>query len=167
MQVMKKILHILSGRTSAWMEICAGVALMAVMLLIGTDIIGRVFGHPVPGTYEIVSLAGGFVLGMALPATSAAKEHVSTDFLSATLSPQANRLLAVITRLIGILIFVLAGYGMVRMGMRLKEAGEVTAVLAFPIYYVMYAIGGAFFIQVFVLASELVGPPDLSENKYE
>ena len=138
------------------MEIVAGIALIAVMVLIGADIIGRIFGFPVPGAYEIVSLAGGLILGLALPATSRAREHISTDILLGSLSESRKRLLFIGTRLIGIVVFLLAGYGMVMMGVRLRDAGEVTAVLAFPFYSVAYAIGGAFLVQTLVLFSEML-----------
>ena len=155
-KTMKRYLGFFSGRLSAWMEIAAGVALIGVMLLIGSDIVGRIFGHPVPGTYEIVSLAGGLIIGLALPATSRAKGHVTTDFLLEKLSDRSRSILSVTTRLINIAIFLLAGYGMIMMGVRLRDAGEVTAVLAFPFYYVTYAIGGAFLVQTLVLFSEIV-----------
>jgi TRAP-type transport system small permease protein len=152
---MKKLLSILSGRMSSWMEIVSGMVLIGVMLLIGSDIVGRLFGFPVPGAYEIVSLAGGLIVGLALPATSRAKGHVSTDFLTEKLSPKSRSILTVITRLISIALFLLAGYGMIMMGVRLKASGEVTAVLALPFYYVTYAIGGSFFIQTLILFSEI------------
>ena len=138
------------------MEIIAGIALMGVMLLIGADIAGRIFGHPVPGTYEIVSIAGGLIVGLALPATSRAKGHVSADLLTGKLSKRPRICLAVMTRLMGILVFLLAGYGMIMMGIRLKDSGEVTAVLSFPFYYVAYAIGGAFLIQCLILFYEII-----------
>jgi TRAP-type C4-dicarboxylate transport system permease small subunit len=153
---MKNILKSLSSRLSAWMEILAGMALIGVMLLIGADIVGRIFGHPVPGTYEMVSLAGGLIIGLALPATSKANGHVSTDFMLEKISSGSRNFLTVATRVIGIFIFLLAGWGMVMMGVRLKASGEVTAVLAFPFYYAAYAIGGAFLIQTLVLLSEIV-----------
>ena len=152
---MKKLLSIFSGRLSAWMEVVAGIALIGVMLLIGSDIVGRIFGFPVPGAYELVSIAGGLIIGLALPATSRAKGHVATDLLLAKLSEKPRLILAVTTRCIGILIFLLAGCGMVLMGIRLKSAGEVTAVLSLPFYYAAYAIGGAFLIQGLVLFSEI------------
>jgi len=140
---------------SSWMEIVAGIALIGMMLLIGADIVGRIFGCPVPGAYEIVSIAGGLIVGLALPATTRAKGHVAADLLLAKLSEKPKLFLGVATRLIGIMIFLLAGYAMVMMGVRLRVSGEVTAVLALPFYYVAYAIGGAFFIQILVLFSEL------------
>jgi TRAP-type C4-dicarboxylate transport system permease small subunit len=145
-----------SGRLSSWMETIAGIALIAVMLLIGVDIIGRIFGYPIPGTYELVSLAGGLIIGLALPATSRAKGHVSTDFLLEKMSPRVRRVLAFATRSIGILVFLLTGCGMVLMGARLRTSGEVTAVLSLPFYYATYAIGGAFFVQALVLLSEML-----------
>ena len=152
---MKKLLNKISGRLSAWMEIVAGIGLIGVMVLIGTDIIGRIFGYPVPGTYEIVSLTGGLIIGFALPATSLAKGHVSADILIGKLSEKPRLFLNVTTRLIGMMVFLLAGYGMVMMGVRLKVSGEVTAVLALPFYYVTYAVGGAFLIQSLILASDI------------
>lgn len=151
---MRELLRVFAGRLSMWMEIAAGIALVGVMLLIGSDILGRAFGFPVPGAYETVSLAGGLIVGLALPATSRAKGHVSTDILLERLSPRFRLALALLTRLIGIVVFLLAGCGMVMMGIRLKVSGEVTAVLALPFYYVAYAIGGAFWIQTLILLSE-------------
>ena len=153
---MRKLLIPISNRLSAWMEVVAGIALVGVMLLIGADIIGRIFGCPVPGTYEMVSLAGGLIIGLALPATSRVKGHVSTDILINRLSEKSQRIFALITRLVGTGIFLLAGFGMVMMGLRLKASGEVTAVLSLPFYYVTYAVGGAFLIQTLVLISEIV-----------
>jgi TRAP-type C4-dicarboxylate transport system permease small subunit len=152
---MRKLLQICSDRMSSWLEIIAGIALIAVMLLIGADIVGRIFGYPVPGTYEIVSLAGGLIIGLALPATSRTKGHVSTDLVLGRLSDKPRLYLAVTTRFIGVIIFLLAAYGMVMMGIRLKDSGEVTAVLALPFYYAAFAIGGAFLIQTLILLSEI------------
>jgi TRAP-type C4-dicarboxylate transport system permease small subunit len=153
---MKKLLNKISDRLSAWMEIVAGVGLIGVMVLIGADIIGRIFGYPVPGTYEIVSLTGGLIIGLALPATSRVKGHVSADILLDKLSEKPRLFLNVATRLIGMMVILVAGYGMVMMGVRLKLSGEVTAVLALPFYYVTYAVGGAFLIQSLILVSEIL-----------
>jgi TRAP-type C4-dicarboxylate transport system permease small subunit len=153
---MRHLLKTLSGRLSAGMEIIAGIALIGVMLLIGADIVGRLFGCPVPGTYEIVSLAGGLIIGLALPATSRAKGHVSTDILLARLSDKSRTVLTLITRLAGMAIFLLGGFSLVMMGIRLRAAGEVTAVLALPFYYVTFAVGGAFLIQTLILLTEMI-----------
>jgi len=168
--IMDRFLNFFSGRFSAWMEILAGIALVGIMLLMGADIVGRALGRPVPGTYEIVSMAGGLIVGLALPATSRAKGHVSTDILLSKLRGKPKLFLNSLTRIIGIVIFLLAGYGMIMMGVRLKASGEVTAVLALPFYYVAYAIGCAFLVQPLILFSEIFNrtPESLhGESGYE
>lgn len=145
-----------SNRLSTWMEIVAGIALIGVMLLIGFDIVGRLFGYPVPGTYEIVTLAGGLIIGLALPATSRVKGHVAADILISKLPEKSRLYLTVTTRLIGISLFLLAAYGMIMMGVRLKGSGEVTAELSLPFYYITFAIGGAFLVQTLILLSEII-----------
>jgi TRAP-type C4-dicarboxylate transport system permease small subunit len=154
-----------SGWMSAWMEVVAGIALIGIMLLIGCDIVGRLFGHPVPGAYELVSLAGGLIIGLAVPATSKAKGHLSVDLLLGKLSARLKLIFHVVTRLMGILVFLLAGYGMIRMGFRIRCSGEVTAVLALPFYYVIYLMGGAFLIQALVLFSEITDVNARSEAR--
>lgn len=161
--MMGRRLQTLSGYLSNWMETVAGLALVGVMLLIGADIVGRIFGFPIPGTYEIVSFAGGLVIGLAVPATSRAKGHVSTDLLLGALPQKSRSILAVITRMMSIAVFLIAGCSLILMGLRLKASGEVTAVLALPFYHVAYAMGGAFMIQSLVLFSEIVAM--LSERK--
>lgn len=153
---MRKLLVLYANRLSAWMEIVAGTALIGVMLLIGADIVGRLIGYPVPGAYEIVSLAGGLIIGLALPATSRAKGHVATDILLARLPERPRLFLTVTTRLIGTVLFLVAAFGMIWMGVRLKESGEVTAELSLPFYYFVYAIGGAFLVQTLILWSEIM-----------
>jgi TRAP-type C4-dicarboxylate transport system permease small subunit len=147
------------------MEIVAGIALIGVMLLIGFDIAGRMFGHPVSGAYELVSLSGGLIIGLAVPATSRVKGHLSVDILLGKLSDRPKRLLHIITRCTGIAVFLLVGYSMIRMGLRLRDSGEVTAVLALPFYYVVYLMGGAFLIQALVLFSEIAGENSRSEAR--
>ena len=160
---MKQNSELLSGRLSTWMEIVAGIALIGVMVLIGCDIAGRLFGYPVPGAYELVSLSGGLIIGLAVPGTSRAKAHLSVDLLLNKLPDRAKRILNIATRLIGIATFLLVSISMIWMGIRLKNSGEVTAVLALPVYPVVYLMGGAFCVQALVLFSEITKKDSMSE----
>jgi TRAP-type C4-dicarboxylate transport system permease small subunit len=161
---MEKLLSLLTLRLSTWMEVVAGTALIGIMLLIGCDIVGRMLGYPVPGTYEIVSMAGGLIIGLALPATSRSKGHVATDILLAKLSPKTRFLLNGMTRLIGVGLFLIAACGMVMMGVRLQASGEVTAELSLPFYATAYAVGSAFLVQAMVLFSEIIKPAGKSPS---
>jgi TRAP-type C4-dicarboxylate transport system permease small subunit len=152
----KKGLMDVSDRLSTWFEIVAGVALMGIMVLTGCDIVGRVFGHPIPGTFEIVSFAGGIVIGLAMPVTSRVRGHVIVDLIIAHVSKGASNVLHIITRLMVIVLFLLLIYAMTKMGMNLHDSGEVTPVLSLPFYLIAYAFAGACFVECLILIGDIV-----------
>ena len=155
----------LSHRPSDWLEVIAGIALVLVMLLTGCDIVGRAFGMPVLGSYELVSFAGGLVIGLAVPSTSRVKGHVIVDLVLEMVSVRTVFVLKIITRLVGIAMFLLMSYAFIRMGTYIRLSGEVTSVLRIPFYPVAYAMGGAFFVEVLVLAADLPKRPEVVKHE--
>jgi TRAP-type C4-dicarboxylate transport system permease small subunit len=145
----------LSYGPSKWLEVIAGIALILVMLLTGCDIVGRAFGMPILGTYELVSFAGGLVIGLAVPATSRVKGHVIVDILLEMVSVRTRFIINTITRLMGVFLFLLISYALIRMGTYIRLSGEVTSVLHLPFYPVAYAMGGAFFVESLILVTDL------------
>ena len=150
----KRVLMRISDRISNWMEVFAGAFLVLIMVITGCDIIGRIFGSPIPGTYEMVSFAGGLVIGLTLPVTSRDRVHVVVDIVTSKVSSRAGALLHVITRLMVITLFLLLGYATFRMGIDFRAHDQVTPVLGFPYYPVAYIISGACFIESLVLVVE-------------
>jgi TRAP-type C4-dicarboxylate transport system permease small subunit len=150
--IFEKMLHRLSG----WLEVIAGIALLIVMLLSGTDVVGRAFGRPVPGAYEIISFAGGIVLGFAIPASVLTKAHVVLDILVAILPPIPRSVLHCISRLMGAGFLLTTAYALIKMAGRFKTTGDLTAVLQLPFYPVAYAMGGAFAITGIILIFESI-----------
>lgn len=138
-------------RSANWLEIIAGIALVTVMLLSGADVVGRSFGRPVPGAYEIISFAGGLVLGLAIPASVVGKVHVIVDLVTARLSPGPRRVLHVVSRFMGAGLLCATGYALIMMGNKLRTTGEITPVLQLPFYPVAYAMGLAFFVTALIL----------------
>jgi TRAP-type C4-dicarboxylate transport system permease small subunit len=150
--MMNRIMHALSD----CLEIMAGAALVMVMLLSGADVIGRTFGRPIPGTYEIVSFAGGLVLGFAIPASAIGKVHVIVDMVIAKLTPGYRAALHFISRLLGAGLFCASGYALIMMGSKLRATGELTPVLQLPFYPVAYAMGFAFLVTTLILLLESI-----------
>ena len=58
----------------------AGTSLVFLLVLTIVDVVLRGFSSPVPGTYELVALAGAVVIGFSLPSTSWKRQHVYIDF---------------------------------------------------------------------------------------
>jgi TRAP-type C4-dicarboxylate transport system permease small subunit len=157
----KRALMRISDRISCGMEVFAGVVLVLIMVITGCDIVGRIFGCPIPGTYEMVSFAGGLVIGLALPVTSRERAHVIVDIVTSRVSSRAGAILHVMTRLMVIALFLLLGYATIRLGIDFRAHGQVTPVLGFPYYPVAYIISGACFIESLVLVADCIRGGDV------
>jgi len=106
----------LSNIACSWMERISGLALVVIMLLTGCDVAGRMLKMPVPGTFEVVTFAGGLIIGLAVPMSTKLKEQVRIDIMTERL-PRAIKLpLETITRLIGMAFFMVVSYALVQMG---------------------------------------------------
>jgi TRAP-type C4-dicarboxylate transport system permease small subunit len=152
---MRERLKRLSNKTSIWLGIVAGLSLVMVMLLTAGDIIGRAFRMPIPGTYEIVSFAGGLVVGLAVPLTTKAKAHVLMDILILRVSGRNRFVLMITTRILSSALFLFMSYSLVRMALNIRTSGEVTPVLHLPFYPVAFAMAVAFFVEAVLLFAEM------------
>jgi TRAP-type C4-dicarboxylate transport system permease small subunit len=149
-----KTLEWLVRKFSMWLQIIAGLALTFVMFLTGGDIVGRAFRHPIPGAFEIISVVGGLVVGLAVPVTSLTKEHVIVDLVVNILGVGTKLVLRIVTRLIGVGLFALITFSLVKAGFELKASGEVTPVLCLPYYPVFLAMAVAFLVEILVLITD-------------
>ncbi|MCM2252809.1 MAG: TRAP transporter small permease [Ramlibacter sp.] len=139
------------GGIAAGSEATAGLTMLFMMLLTGADIVGRLIGRPIPGTYELVSFAGGVIAGLAMPATALARAHVVVDLMTANLSARASRWVQRATRATGIAVLGVMTWGIVGVGNDLRGSGEVSAVLALPFYPVAYGMACAFFVSALAM----------------
>lgn len=143
-------------KASSYLEMAAGVALIFAMVLTCCDIVGRLFRMPIPGTYEIVSFAGGIVIGLTIPAVSKAKTHVLVDLILNAVSPRVRSALEIFNRLAGAVLILLLAYSITILGNDLRASGEVSAVIRIPFYPVAYGIAVALVVEVSVLIGEAV-----------
>jgi TRAP-type C4-dicarboxylate transport system permease small subunit len=140
---------------STLMQIVAGTALTFIMLLTGTDVTLRLFGRPIIGTYEMVSLGGALVLGFALPMTSWLRGHIFVDFLYVKCPRKVQQAMNVATRIICIAVYLMIGWNLLLMGMELYASGEVTITRHLPFYPVAYALGLCCFAECLVLICDI------------
>ena len=88
---MKSFLDAVKGASSALAAI-AGAALCFLMLLTIADVVLRILGRPIVGTYELVGLGGAIAIGLSLPLTSWVRGHIYVDSFVARL-PRLPRVL--------------------------------------------------------------------------
>jgi TRAP-type C4-dicarboxylate transport system permease small subunit len=149
---------------SGVMYVIAGIALTGMVAITVADVILRVFKRPIVGTYEIVGLLGAIMVGFAIPQTSRAKGHVAMDFLEGKLPAGVDRILHVITRVLGIALFILIGWQVWLLGSDYLRVGEVTLTVHLPQYPVCYGIAICCFIECVVLLLEIFEPGKQEEQ---
>jgi TRAP-type C4-dicarboxylate transport system permease small subunit len=151
-------------KVSKSLQIVSITALTFIMLLTVTDVVGRWFGHPVDGTFEMVGLAGAVVIAFAIPVTSWMRGHIYVDFLYQKLSKRARNVLHICTRLIVIITFSLIGWNLFKLAYKFYISGEVTPTRLLPFYPIAYGLGICCLIQCLVAGCEII---KIKEGTYE
>ena len=145
-----------TSRFSKLMNWIGGGVLIFMMLLTVADVILRYLKRPILGTYELVSILGAVVIAFALPLTTWQKGHVAVDILFEFYPKAKKNVLDAITRLMGILFFVMLGWNLIGMGASLYRTGEGTLTLQLPLYPIAYILGFSCVVQCFVLVADLI-----------
>jgi TRAP-type C4-dicarboxylate transport system permease small subunit len=144
------------GRLSRLINVIAGIAITFMMLLTVLDVILRSFRRPIVGTYELVAFSGAVVVGFAIPLTSWLRGHIYVDFFTSKLPKTARSVFNLITRAMGIALFLLIGWNLIKVGMDLQQTGEVSLTLQLPFYPVAYGVAVSCFVQCLVLLADIV-----------
>lgn len=142
-------------KISGTLNTVAGGSLILLMTLTIADIILRFFKNPIVGTYELVAYAGAVAIGFSIPYTSWARGHIYVDFFIGKLPMTGRRVFHVATRLLGMVLFSIISWNLIKMGRDLQVSGEVSLTLQFPFFYIVYGLGGVCLIQIFVLLADI------------
>jgi TRAP-type C4-dicarboxylate transport system permease small subunit len=145
----------LMRRADVWLNTVAEVVLVGMMMLTVVDVFLRTFGKPIVGTYELVALAGAIVIGFAVPKTSWDRGHVFVDVLIENRSQGVKNALFAGTRIVGIIIYALLSWNLMKKGMVLQRSHEVSLTLRIPFYPAAYALALCFFVQALTLVTDL------------
>ncbi|WP_419663785.1 DctQ9: C4-TRAP dicarbooxylate transporter [Desulfosarcina variabilis str. Montpellier] len=133
------------GQLASWFNGIAAAAVAAMMFLTCLDVILRLFRHPIPGTYEIVSMLGAVFVSFALARTSVDQGHIAVDFLVQRFPKRWQHAIEAINSVICALLFSVVGYQCVIYAIDLKATGEVSMTLQMPLYpfVIGVAVGSA------------------------
>ena len=121
-------------------NILACIAVIAMMLLSTADVVMRLFGKPIPGTYELVGFLGTVVVSFALAFTSMEKGHIAVEILMEKLPQRAQMAIEAFCNLIGALLFAAIAWQAVVYGLDIKASGEVSLTLQMPPYPFIFGI---------------------------
>jgi TRAP-type C4-dicarboxylate transport system permease small subunit len=146
------------------MNTIAEGALFVMMMLTVIDVIlRRFFGSPVVGTYDLVTMMGAVVVGFSVPKTSWDRGHVYVDFLLENRSKVIKNGFFIGTRIVGIVLFALLSYHLVKKGIFFYHSHETSMTLRVPVYPITFALALCFFVQCFSLITDIFRTFDSGE----
>jgi TRAP-type C4-dicarboxylate transport system permease small subunit len=145
--------------------IMAGVVLACMIILTFFDVILRNFGRPITGSMEFIQYGGSIVFGFSIPYGTMLGCQVIVDVVTDKLSPEKKRVLSMITRCIGILIFLFIAYNFIIYGLDAKRTGERTASFKIPYYPFAFALSFSFFLQSLTIFCDLINTVKGADNE--
>ncbi len=139
---------------SKLMRCLAGIMLVAMMLITCIDVGGNVFGYPLLGSEEMVSLLAALLIAFVLPSAHREKAHIGVDLLYLKLPDRLKKINNLFLCLCGMIFFCLVSWECVKYGLALKQIGQVSDVLELPTYYILYAVGFGCAVLSLAIAAE-------------
>lgn len=136
--------------------IIGGFLLIAMVALTCCDVIGRMFGYPIYGAYELVFFMAAIVVAVALGESHAGDRHVGVEIVYNKLPEKVRNLLDLVTNLTALILFILVTVMMFNYGYGIMRSGEVSMNLGLPEYMIIYAVGAGFFIFSVIILKSIV-----------
>ena len=136
--------------------VIAGVVLASMIILTLFDVVLRNFGHPITGSMEFIQYGGSIVFGFSIPYGTMLGAQVIVDIITEKLSPRRKRMINILTRCIGIIIFLFVAYNFFLYGIDVQKTGERTASFKIPYYPFAFALSFSFILQSFTIAWDLI-----------
>jgi TRAP-type C4-dicarboxylate transport system permease small subunit len=133
-----------------------GVCLIGMMLLTCADVIGSFFGRPLLGSEELTGIMAFLLLAFALPYTEMEKGHVGVDLLHMHLPPRIRKVNDCVVALVSSTFFCLVAWQCWVYADEMGQAGQVSATLQFPTFYLIYAVSFACAILALVIFIEFL-----------
>ncbi len=136
--------------------VVAGGVLAFMIVLTFFDVILRNLGHPITGSMELIQYGGSIVFGFSIPYGTLLGSQIIVDIITDKLSPRKKRTISIMTRCVGIVIFLFVAYNFFVYGIDVHKTGERTASFKVPYYPFAFALSLSFLFQSLTILRDLV-----------
>jgi TRAP-type C4-dicarboxylate transport system permease small subunit len=145
--------------------VIAGIVLACMIILTLFDVILRNFGHPITGSMEFIQYGGCIVFAFSIPYGTLLGCQIVVDIITEKLSPGKKRIIDVITRCVGIIIFLFIAYNFFVYGIEVRHSGERTASFKIPYYPFSFALSFSFLLQGLTVFRDLIKTVKGADNE--
>ncbi len=145
-------------RVVGMLGVVAGVAVVAMIVVTCIDVVGRRFGHPLKGTYDIIEILGAITIAGGLPYTTACKGHVAIEFFFQRLSRRGKILVDTLWRTVTVAMFGFLTWRFAQYGLEIKASGQGTSTMGWPIFWLPWWFSLCCGVMVLVILYHLTHP---------
>jgi TRAP-type C4-dicarboxylate transport system permease small subunit len=140
------------GRLADNIAAAAMLGLLGLAMATAADVAGRyLFATPIRGFNDIVPLAGAVLLSACMPHVVARRGNIAVDFVGQWLGPAAQRRLDNFGAALCSGFFVLMAWQYALYAIELRQTGDVTPLLRWPVWPWWSAVA------VFITVTAVVG----------
>ncbi len=126
---------------SQYMDYLAGLCIVAVMLLVVSNVVLRTLLHrPILGTYEYVNMLTAVGVGLALAYCAYQNGHIAVDFIIERLSQKLQAAADVLTNVIALSFWTLSAWYVAKYAGTMFESNTVSPTTQVPLSPVVYLI---------------------------
>jgi TRAP-type C4-dicarboxylate transport system permease small subunit len=143
----------------------SGIVLCLMILLTLCDVILRNFGHPITGSLEIMQYGGCIVFSFSIPYATWNKAQIIVDMIIEKLSPGKKKVLNIVTRCIGILLFLFIAGNALKYGLDVRHTGESTSYFRIALFPFAYILTFAFLFQSLTILCDLINAVKGGDNE--
>jgi TRAP-type C4-dicarboxylate transport system permease small subunit len=145
----------MTRRLSLYFSVLAGIILIIMISLTFADVVGRAFGSPIPGTYDLMTMLGVLLAAFALPRASLKGAHVIVDLFIDRIPDKLKKPLLAIMKILGVILFLIGAFYLYLYGRNLILSNTVTMTLRIPYYPVVFCLAAACLVECLVLVSQI------------
>lgn len=134
----------LAFKLSQILDRAAGWAVVATMVLVVGNVVLRLFGQPLGGTYEWVGFLTAVAVGLSLAYCAAQGGHIAVTLFLDRLPPKVQAVADIVTGFIVLLFLLMATWEIAAYATSMAISGEVASTTKAPIYPFVYLIAFGF-----------------------
>ena len=138
------------------MKVIGAACLVGMMFLTCIDVVGRLMGHPVFGSVELVGFMATLAVAMALPYTHQDKGHIGVEILWQVFSRKTRAIVDLCTAFLSLILFALVTWRMAVYAHTIQKSGEVSMNLELPEHFVIYIVAFCFIIFTLIILQNII-----------
>ena len=138
------------------LNVISGIALVAMMVLVFTNVVLRAVWRPILGTYEITAFLAAITISFALAYCAVNKGHIALTLFVDRLPPRVQAAIDTFTYSIGTVLFTVLAKEVAKYALHTRGTGEVGMTTEIPFYPFIFGVAFGLLMLAIVLFIDIL-----------